>query len=119
MSDMTSEKKTTVAPKVEKPKRSNGCTSYRKFPNFKQFDKEWKDDKMAAGKKLEEAGALTTVFAMILNAEGKQLNGKETVTPKSLNEWLIKNGGYNKNGGLTKQWISKIGLKKNCNRKTT
>jgi len=93
------------------PKKSNGCSHYLRFPNFKTFDKEWKDDKMASGKKLEE-GALTTIFAMILNAKGKQINGKDTVTPKSLNAWLIANGGYNKKSGLTKQWMAKLGLEK-------
>jgi len=88
---------------------NRGCSSYKKFPDFKQFDKEWKDDKISQGKKIEDSGSLLTVFSMILNANGKQVSEK-TVTPKSLNAWLLNNGGYNKNGRLTKGWTSKFGL---------
>jgi len=50
-----------------------------------------------------------TVFAMILNANGKQEDSK-TITPKSLNSWLLAHGGYNKHGRLTRGWSKKFDL---------
>jgi len=102
-------KMATPTSKVTVPKVNRGCSHYKKFPDFKQFNKEWKDDKISEGKKIEDSGSLLTVFAMILNANGKQVSEK-TVTPKTLNTWLLANGGYNKNGRLSKGWASKFGL---------
>jgi len=46
---------------------------------------------------------------MILNANGKQVDNK-SITPKTLNTWLLSNKGYNKFGRLTGKWPSKFDL---------
>lgn len=96
--------------KVAKPTtKTTGCTHYKRFPNFKQYDTVWKDDIIIQGKTIENSGSLLSVFSMILNANGKQVNEK-SITPKSLNSWLLSNKGYNKFGRLTGKWQSKFDL---------
>ena len=70
-------------------------TLYVKYPEFKQIDEKWSSHLMGS-KTLAQLGCLVTCFASILNHRGVKIDGQE-VTPASLNAWIKKRKGYNKN----------------------
>jgi len=76
----------------------------------------WKDDKIGSTTStIHGVGSLLTCFSMVLNKKDQQVNG-QTVTPKTLNEFLGKNNGYIGNE-LKWDWQSKFGLKRSLIKK--
>jgi hypothetical protein len=103
-------KPTNLTPVKKQTNFFGSCNSLRRYPDFKQYDNRWKDDKMGKSQTtILKSGSLMTSFSMILNALDKQLNS-QTTTPKSLNAWLNANMGYN-NDKINFSVFSKLGLK--------
>ena len=68
---------------------------------YKQWGQAWSEDKID-DLTICQAGGLVSSVSMILHSRGIKIDGQEA-TPKTLNTWLKKNGGYI---GNQLNWIS-------------
>ena len=79
------------------------------YPLYKQCDARWTRDRVGGtcDRALCQGGAMITSVAMVLADCGKQIDGA-LVTPKTLNQWLYRNG----HGGcvFAETSVSKFGL---------
>jgi hypothetical protein len=65
------------------------------YPLYKQCDSRWKNDKMGT-KTICQVGCLMSSVSMAISHNGRKIDGSSS-TPKSLNAWLKKHGGYSGN----------------------
>ena len=65
------------------------------YPKYSQCDGRWKNDKLGThpSDTICKAGCLMSSVAMMMAGQGVKINGQEC-NPKTLNQWLTKNGGY-------------------------
>ena len=78
-----------------------------KYPNFKQCDSRWKDDRIQ-NKTIWEAGSLISSVSMALHKNDNKIDGLNAY-PKTLNNWLDNNEGY-RNGSFVWKSVEKLGL---------
>ncbi len=64
------------------------------YPLYKQCDSRWGSDRLGTSSDtICSAGCLMSSVSMVLADCGKSIGGA-VATPKTLNAWLTKNGGY-------------------------
>ena len=80
------------------------------YPLFKQCDSRWSADRLGtSSNSICKAGCLMSSVSMVLNGCGKTIDGAAS-TPKTLNSWLTKNGGYASGDLFVWGSVSKFGL---------
>ena len=77
----------------------------RSYPMYKQCDSQWGSTPLGTSSKtICQAGCLMSSAAMALSGTGHSYN------PKTLNSWLINNGGYASGNLFVWASINKLGL---------
>lgn len=77
-----------------------------RYPLFKQYDYQWKDDLMVS-KTIGEVGCLMSSTSMALRANRIGVDVNQS-NPQSLNRWLRTNGGYDDDNDMSEESIPDI-----------
>ena len=80
------------------------------YPLHKKCDPSWGSDRLGTGSStICKAGCLITSVSMILADCGKSIDGTGA-SPKTLNTWLTRNGGYASGDLFVWGSVAKFGL---------
>ena len=80
------------------------------FPLYKQCDSRWSSDRLGTSSStICKAGCLMSSVSMVIADCGKSIDGA-TATPKTLNSWLTRNGGYASGDLFVWGSVAKFGL---------
>ena len=73
----------------------SAAVAVQAYPIFKQCDPLWAKDQLGTSltNTICSAGCLMSSVSMILNDCGRKINDQD-ITPKNLNSWLRRYGGY-------------------------
>ena len=80
------------------------------FPLYKQCDSRWANDRLGTSSStICKAGCLMSSVSMVIADCGKSIDGA-SATPKTLNSWLTRNGGYASGDLFVWGSVAKFGL---------